>query len=263
MTGTFDMHPRLFCKPSRVLALCTCCLGALLGAVSHAQSSQGTRGTQILSATGYTGAINTPTAGVLDWGNAALALSNSNPEVARSFRQGSFGSLNMGVGVLPGLEVVGRLSYDGDLNCNAYTASCFSRSRDLSVSSKYQLPLTLWNNTRLAIGMTDFGGAATNYRQSYAVATSPWNNAEFSLGYSQNHSTNALLKGPFASVRYSMTPQWQLLAEHDSQQGRAGLQYQLRLGERLDLLGTYSRKWSQNTAQQAHQMPQNSKPFRS
>ena len=254
MTGTFDMHPRLFCKPSRVLALCTCCLGALLGAVSHAQSSQGTRGTQILSATGYTGAINTPTAGVLDWGNAALALSNSNPEVARSFRQGSFGSLNMGVGVLPGLEVVGRLSYDGDLNCNAYTAACFSRSRDLSVSSKYQLPLTLWNNTRLAIGMTDFGGAATNYRQSYAVATSPWNNAEFSLGYSQNHSTNALLKGPFASVRYSMTPQWQLLAEHDSQQGRAGLQYQLRLGERLDLLGTYSRKWSQNTAQQAHQM---------
>ena len=86
------------------------------------------------------------------------------PEVKRSYP--GKGSLyrQRGIGVLPGLELVGRLSYDGELQCNLYAAKslCPAGMRDLSVSAKYQLPPLLPYNTRLAVGVTDFGGAPPN-----------------------------------------------------------------------------------------------------
>ena len=63
-----------------------------------------------LAPTGYTAALNSPTADVLPWGGAGLSLSNSNPERARKQSQGSFGSVNAGVGLLPGPPVIARLT---------------------------------------------------------------------------------------------------------------------------------------------------------
>lgn len=209
---------------------------------------------RMLSPSGYTGAINTPSAHVLPWGSANLAWTNNNPELARKYSQGSFGSLNAGAGLLPGLEAVGRLSYDGDLNCNMYAPPCPARTRDLSVSAKYQLPLSLWQGTRLAVGVSDFGGAATQYRQVYGVATTPWRDAEISLGYSRAHSAQSLMQGAFGSVRYALNPQWSLLAEHDTRENRAGLQYQRPVGERSQLVAGYSRKWTNQSDQAAHQL---------
>lgn len=161
---------------------------------------------RMLSPSGYTGSINTPNAHVQSWGVANLAWTNNNPEYARSFQEGHFGSLNVGIGLLPGLEVVGRLAFDGDLNCNMYQAGCNSRSRDLSLSAKYQLPLQLGDHTRVAVGMSDFGGAATNFRQVYGVATTQWRNTELSLGYSHAQSTRALMHGVFGSARFALSP---------------------------------------------------------
>ena len=196
-----------------------------------------------LSPAGYTAAINTPSADVLGWGDAHLALTHNNPETRRFFQQGGFGSLNLGFGVLPGLEAVGRLSFDGDLQCNMYRPGCPSRSRDLSVSAKYQLPWRPWPSTRLAVGVTDFGGAATNYRQAYGVLTTSWHDLEWSLGYSRAQSASALMNGPFGSVRYALSPGWHLVAEHDTQAGRAGIQYQRPVTDRMALMAGYSRSW--------------------
>lgn len=209
---------------------------------------------RMLSPSGYTGAINTPNAHVQAWGVANLAWTNSNPEYARSVQQGSFGSLNAGVGLLPGLEVVGRLAFEGDLNCNGFTPSCPAGARDLSLSAKFQLPIHLNDHTHLAAGVTDFGGAATNFRQIYGVVTTEWRNLELSLGNSRSSSARALMHGTFGSVRYAFHPQLHGVAEHDTRESRAGLQYQFPLGDRSYLQTAYSRKWTHHAGQQANQL---------
>jgi hypothetical protein len=192
-----------------------------------------------LAPSGYTGALNTPTADVLDTGHAQLALTNNNPEkIPPHPGVGGFGSLNLGFGVLPGLELVGRLAFEGDLQCNMYLGDCRSSMRDLSVGGKYQLPLPfeLPFRTRLAVGVTDVGGAATNFRQSYGVATSRIGFTDLSLGYSRAASSAALLRGTFGSAVVNLRDDFQLVLEHDTRQARAGARYQLALTEQTRLL---------------------------
>lgn len=208
---------------------------------------------QMLSPGGYTGVMNTPTAAVRPLGNAALSVSNSNPEVS-SLVNGPSGSLNFGLGLLPGLEAVGRLAFEGNVNCNMFESSCKATQRDLSFGAKYQLPITLWNDTKVALGVSDVGGAATNFRHYYGVATSRWQSLETSVGYSKAVSQGALLNGAFGGVRYSVLPQLQLLAEYDSRNTRAGVQYQQRLGQSADLTLALSRKLSGSSSQQANQI---------
>ncbi|MDZ4161034.1 MAG: YjbH domain-containing protein, partial [Burkholderiales bacterium] len=182
-------HPLAALRPSPSMLAVAALLATLSGPAAQAQTGP-LRDTSQLSPSGYTGAINTPTADVLPMGSATLALTNSIPEQAQRFKgSGGFGGLNLGFGLFPGLELVGRLAFDGDLQCNLFSgAACKGGTRDLSVGGKYQLPLTLPFNTRLAVGATDYGGAATNYRQAYGVATSTLGPVDVSLGYSKGSS---------------------------------------------------------------------------
>lgn len=127
-------------------------------------------------------------------------------------------------------------------------------AEETSLSAKYQLPITLGQHTRFAVGMTDFGGAATNFRQTYGVATTQWQNAELSLGYSHAQSNRALLHGVFGSARFAISPQLHLVAEDDTQERRAGVQFQYPVGDRSSLQAGFSRKWSNNTGQEANQL---------
>ncbi len=207
-----------------------------------------------LAPTGYSAAINSPTADVLPWGGAGLSLANSNPERARRKPQGSFGSVNAGFGLLPGLELVGRLAYDGDLDCNIFFKTCAWGQRDLSVSAKYQLPIELPLDTRLAVGFTDYGGAATNYRSYYGVATSTWGPLDLSLGYGRPKAATALLDGGFGSVVLRLDDHWAAALEHDSREARLGLNYVRPLTRDLALRVGASRKLTDSTGQQAWQM---------
>ncbi|WP_372662465.1 hypothetical protein, partial [Hydrogenophaga sp.] len=209
-----------------------------------------------LSPSGYWGAINTPTADVIPLGDAVLSLTNSNPERRRTQPAGSFGSLGAGIGLLPGLEGSMRLSYEGDLSCNMYDrANCPAVQRDLSISGKYQLPLRLPLNTRIAVGGTDFGGAATNYRQIYGVATTSLGPVDFSLGYSRAKSRSALMDGAFGNAAWRITDQLTALVENDSKEWRGGLQFRQRLSRDTSLQLAASRKLSNSTSgQQAWQM---------
>lgn len=210
--------------------------------------------TALLAPSGYTAAVNSPTADVLPWGGVGLSLSNSNPERARKQSQGSFGSMNAGVSPLPGLELVGRLAHEGDPDCNLYFESCVVGQRDLSVSAKYQLPIELPLDTRLALGFTDYGGAATNYRSYYGVATSTWGPLDLSLGYGKPKAVTALLDGPFGSVVLRLDDHWAAALEHDSREVRLGLNYLRPLGPDLALRVGASRKLTDSTGQQAWQM---------
>lgn len=206
-----------------------------------------------LAAPGYSSAVNTPTADVLPWGGVGLGWSNGNPEQARALSTGGFGSLNAGLGVLPGLELIGRLAYEGDLGCNTLTVGCPSQ-RDLSVSGKYRLPISLPYRTRLALGFTDYGGAGTHFRQLYGVATGSWGPLDLSLGYSKPKSQQALMDGAFGSAVLRLTDQWSAALEHDSREARLGLQYRHPLGRDLALQLGVSRKLTDASGQQPWQM---------
>lgn len=205
---------------------------------------------------GFSGAINSPTADVLGPGVASGAWNNSNPEKPRAVPAvGSFGSVNLGFGVLPGLELVGRLAFEGDLHCSLYaavSAPC-GGMRDLSAGGKYQLPLRLGWDTRLAIGAIDVGGAATNFRSYYGVATSSIGPVDVSLGYARAGRAYSSLDGLFGSSQVYLTDHWRALAEFDSHELRAGVRYARPLTEQLALELSASRKLSNRTDQQTWQ----------
>ncbi len=210
-----------------------------------------------LAPAGFTGVINTPTADVLNPGTLGAAWSNSNPEKSRDFPGvGGFGSLNVGFGVLPGLELVGRLAFDGDLQCSMYVQNppCQASTRDLSAGGKYQLPLRLGWNTRFAFGAVDVGGAATNFRSYYGVATSSVGPVDFSLGYGKGGRTYSSLDGAFGSAQVFLTEHWQALAEYDGRESRAGIRYSRPVFEQVALDLGASRKLTSSTEQQTWQL---------
>lgn len=210
---------------------------------------------QSVSPLGNTAAINTPTAGVLPLGSTVFAVSNSVPEWKRVHHgKGAFGGVTAGLGLLPGLEVFGRLTYDGDLQCNLYLADCQARTRDLSLNGKYQLPLRLPLNTRVAVGMTDYGGAATNFRSAYGVATGELGPFDLSMGYASKGSEGALLHGAFGSVVLHVTDQFQLLAENDSRAKRLGAAYTHAVSDQLSVQMGVSGKWPGEADQKTYQI---------
>ena len=203
--------------------------------------------TAVLSPSGYIGAINTPTADVVPWGNASFGLSNNNPEQKRTIAAGHFGSMNAGFGLLPGLELVGRLAYEGEVDCSTFDSSCRHGLRDLSLSGKYQLPMALPLDTRVAVGFTDYGGPTAKFRQFYGVATSTWGPLDLSLGYSRARAPAALMDGPFGSVALRVSDRWSAALEHDSRNARAGLHYSLPVFRDAALQLGVSRLLSQDT----------------
>lgn len=209
-----------------------------------------------MSPSGYSGAINTPTADVLPFNSTLFSITNSIPERARKYPGvGVFGGLNWGFGVLPGLELVGRLTYDGNVQCNEFLkATCPTTARDLSLSGKYQLPFTLPYNSRLAVGFTDYGGsAAVNYRQMYAVGTSSHGPVDVSLGVSKGSKGTPLMDGVFGNLTLRVNDQLAVVLESDTQAKRLGAHYLQPLTRDMDLQLGYSHKLSGPTHQQSNQ----------
>lgn len=206
-----------------------------------------------MSPSGYSGAIKTPTADVLPMGSAAISITNDNPDVSPLEPLSEpLGSMNVGFGLFPGLELVARLMYRGNLQCNTFLQDCLAR-RDLSLSGKYQLPVLLPNNTRVAVGFTDFGGAkaATFFKQTYGVATSTYGPMDVSLGYSPKSSSSAifdgkynieLLNGFFGSAIVRATDNLAVIVEADSSSTRLGTHYTMPIRQDMDLQLGISRK---------------------
>jgi hypothetical protein len=214
-----------------------------------------------VSPVGYTSAVNTPTSKVLELGTLSVSLANNNPEITQRIRGvGGFGSLNFGVGLLPGLEAFGRLAFEGDLQCNMYLGStaCRSSMRDLSVSAKYQLPVNLPLNTKLAAGLTDYGGAATHFRSAYAVATTEQGPVQVSIGYGKGQSENALLQGGFSSAVVRITEHLQAQLERNAGATRFGASYQFPIGDGADLVFSASKFLGSSPLQAQSGQPLNS-----
>ena len=107
----------------------------------------------------YTGLLKTPNAQVADYGQAQFDFSNPIERNAGYIDGYNYMAT---VGLFPGLEVTGRIATETH-DCNGFTRSDCGL-RDLSASTKYQLPFIPANWFDAAIGARDLGGAANNFQ---------------------------------------------------------------------------------------------------
>ena len=159
-----------------------------------------------LTQAGYTGLGITPNAHLIGWGRATVTYDNQIPGLIHDPTGHNF---VIGFGLLPNFEIAGRLATNS-LNCNGF-AQVNCGTRDLSASGKLGIGLDAGNRFRIAAGVTDVGGAATNFRSHYGVVTyneGPW---EASAGLARRSAvrpsvSESPLHGPFAAAAWQPLP---------------------------------------------------------
>ncbi|PHR90124.1 MAG: hypothetical protein COA76_00170 [Moritella sp.] len=168
----------------------------------------------LLSAQSFTGALLTPNAQVIDYGDFSLLYGQGVP-----FQNhiADLDNLFFAAGFAPGFEAGGRIVTQ-TYSCNLYTESGCG-IRDLSASAKFQLPFVYdYTGFNVAIGGQDIGGAANNFATYYAVADYEFDAVpvRFSAGYGKSDMTMGIMDGPFGSIELQPLPFVQLVGEYDS-----------------------------------------------
>jgi hypothetical protein len=156
---------------------------------------------EILSANGYSGLGVVPNATEISNGNSVLYFDKALPGALNTKGYNT----QVGLGIYTGFEMVGRLATN-DQRCNMFKAGdCPANTfRDFSVSLKWS-PNSNWlkqNDARIALGVTDIGGAASYFKSYYAVASKEMGKFEVSIGQAKAISDYALLDGVFGALSY-------------------------------------------------------------
>ena len=184
---------------------------------SPVQSAQASAAFDTLSPLGFTGGTVTPTARTLPLGTMGVRYDRQVPGAALT----TGNNYVIGFGLLPYVEATGRIAAN-DLHCNLYLPvgrgladSCERRDglRDLSMSFKLAVPLDEHERFSVALGATDVGGAATNFRSYYGVLGWRQGPFEASAGIGRSDAGGALLSGPFGRLAVQVLPSLQLSAE--------------------------------------------------
>lgn len=159
---------------------------------------------QPLSPNGYSGLGLVPSAITLGRGSAALTYDRSVP--GKLINNGY--NTQIGFGLTENIELVGRLATNNQ-KCNLFEAgACPSNTyRDFSSSLKWSLPIELLkrNDAAIAVGATDFGGAASYFRSYYVVGTKTFEQIDLTLGRAKAQVPTAPLEGALASVSWRLT----------------------------------------------------------
>ena len=178
--------------------------------------------TNTVSMQGFTGIFNTPNAAIINYGDFSFSYSDN------FYDQGHLSNkimghqkttdLKFGLGILQGLEIVGRLA-TAQWNCNLYFDDGCG-FRDLSASLKYQIPFIPNDWFELAVGGQDVGGSVIKSEAYYGVASKTFDfeqvgNVRVSVGYSSSENALGFMNGGFGSVEYQPFELMQVSAEYD------------------------------------------------
>ena len=130
-----------------------------------------------------------------------------------------------GVVGLSSFSEIGLRIADTTIGRNMYEGG--GSLRDLSASGKIQINplfgLQHWP-LKMALGVTDYGGAATNFRSYYGVATIQRRLWVASAGFAQSQNNpNNPLTGPFASTALKLMPWVSVSAESTAHKSWVGL----------------------------------------
>ncbi len=154
-----------------------------------------------LSSNGYSGFGVVPNSNTIVEGWSVIGFDRTLPGAANTKGYNT----QIGLGLYDGFELVGRLATN-DQRCNMFQAgACPANTiRDFSASLKWSVPLE-WlkqNNAKLALGVTDVGGAASYFKSYYAVASKEMGPFELSMGQGKAMANYALLNGTFGGLTY-------------------------------------------------------------
>ena len=199
--------------PNRHL-LCLLCLTAVAQpAISQEQSLP--LGT---TSEGNTGGLVIPSAEVLKPGDVALRAGNDQEPRLGNYALHS--TYSAGFGVLPHLEVFGRVAaYQ-----NARTIG--NGVMDLSANFKLQLTPDNWKLPKLAIGMNDVGGGAKHFSSKYLVMSDQVGSLRWTLGYARASNKGAGLNRAFGGAEWFVGHTgFSTLAEYDGNAKHLGLRY--------------------------------------
>lgn len=174
-----------------------------------------------MSFEGYTGLLTIPTGRVTPEGDVDVQANNYLDPRFRHLPDREARNYIFSVGMWPHLEVGGRLAEIHRKDADPYAYRDLDQ-RDLSGNIKLHLPTPypregLW--PQIAVGMQDFAGLATNYRNRYTVATSEWQGVALTLGYGLGPDR---LEGTFGGLVWEPLPGFQLQAERTPRGERAG-----------------------------------------
>ena len=175
-----------------------------------------------LNLQGTMGLLNVPSANVVAYGSGAVSYTDG-----MMLNQASVHNNNLhGVfGVFPHVEVGGRIAWFST-HTNLFEKSDVG-PRDLSANMKLNIPYIPKNWFSLAVGRQDFGGQASFFDTTYAVASKTIGLGflgEFTadLGVGKSNSSERL-NGVFGGGEYQPLPWIGFLGEYDGVNANAGL----------------------------------------
>lgn len=171
-----------------------------------------------MSFEGATGYFYAPSAEALTRGSAVLQY--SQPLYFRG-KDRAQDNLIAAFGLLPGLEVAGRIAWT-DAHHNLFLADPFE-VRDLSFSAKWRLPFIPERWLDLAVGAHDIGGEISYFDARYLMAGRRFGRFRLDLGYSVGDRPDGRLDGIVGGAQFDLTEWFSLLADHDGLATNAGV----------------------------------------
>lgn len=169
-----------------------------------------------LSLQGASGALTTPSAEVIKTGQIELQLNTDPRQAGARSTQGEARSYLLGIGLLPRVELTGRLAAP-DITIPGGFA-------DLSANLK----VSLYESSHIAVaaGILDLAGDSQTSRSRYFVGTGKYKMLSASLGYGDGQS----LDGVFGSIAITPYPFVSLLGDYDGQFVSAGARLRHHFG---------------------------------
>jgi hypothetical protein len=172
-----------------------------------------------IASRGATGGLTIPSAHVLAPGDVAVSGGDfQEPQLGRYERRRN---LSFGIGLFPNLEFFGRrVEYQ-----NPLPGVQINGPRDVSANAKLKLPSFWRSQPDWAIGATDFGGGAKNFRSVYVVASDSVGWVDWTLGFAHGSGAKTF-DGAFGGIALRAGETGlSALAEHDGRQNHVGLRY--------------------------------------
>jgi len=176
-----------------------------------------------MAQTGFTGLLRIPHAEALPFGSLSVNYQwEDNIDYDTCYACGAHKTILMGVGLLPGLEFTVQNTHKQISDGPGWGGG---HSSDLSFSAKYDFkPFLPKEWFSFAVGVQDYGGAASHHKNAYAVASKSffadtYYHFRLTAGYGQGDTGNQMgadyLQDAFMGVEWQPLPWVQLLAEHD------------------------------------------------
>lgn len=183
-----------------------------------------------MAQTGFTGLLRIPHADALPFGDFSLNYQwEDNIDYDTCYGCGAHKTILMGVGLLPGLEFTVQNTHKLMSDGPEWGAT---HSSDLSFSAKYDFkPFLPEDWFSFALGMQDYGGAASKHQNMYAVASKSvfadtFYHFRLTAGYGKGDIENQMgsdyLQGIFAGLEWQPTQWLQLVSDYDGTGMNAG-----------------------------------------